>query len=802
MTLRTALISVLVLSMSLGLSACSKPKDKEEKYLQRGNELFEEGEYVKAKLEYKNALRIVPTDAEAHYRMGMANEALGDIKGAFTSFSVATQQNPHMHPALLKVAQYLLVAEQYEEALKRVSTVLGDDPNNPEAHATYAALLLRQSKFEETEKEARLALEKDPTNTTAFSTLTGLYVAQNNEDKAIETIEEGISRNRGNLPLLLLKAMVYEKIPNTEKVIETYQEIIKLKPDEARFRTDLASIYLKEGKKDEAEAILRDGVAAMPGNIFMKQRLVAFLGENRGLDVAEKEVRETMKDNPDNGDLYFWLADLYATHNAVDRAIALLEQIVEKDQFDNKGLNARASLARIHFLKGDKSLAEKLVKLVLDKSPDNQEALFIRARMSFDDGNYQGATADLRTIIRNNPKAVSAYQLLAETLLMQGHLNLATDTLNQLVGIDASNTVAQVRLAQMYALSGDSKRALDLLAIVTKTKPEYAIGWESTARIAIGAQDWLVADAAINVLDTLEGQRLTATFLKGQVLSSNGKKDEAAMLYMQVINADPGAPLSEHALSALVDDSQSTGKLQTAIDYMRGLKTDSTFVATLMGECLIKEGKTEEAAPVFDKLIAGKISIQDPYIDRAKIYLKDGKTDQAIEVLREAQKNAPSDIRAAMMSADILGTSDKYKEAISIYEEILSRNPEADAAANNLAQLIADYEYTDSALMEKARQYAERFANAENPWLLDTLCWVYFRQGNMPMAVSTMERVKTLAGENKLPPQVHYHHGAILAKNGKLAEAKEELAQAVVEKAAYSGIEDARKLMASLSGQK
>lgn len=799
MILRKICLSLAIAFIGLSLCACDSPQEKEAKYIKRGNEYFEKKEYAKARLEYRNAARIAPTDTEVRYRIGLVDEAENNLQGAFKNFLGVEQQNPRHVPALLKLAQYLMAAEQYDESLKRLTVALTDAPDNAEAHALFAALQLRKKNFDETEKEARFALEKDPSNVTAYSVLTGLYSSKDDEAKAIAIVEEGIGRNPESLPLLLLRAMIYEKASKIEKVIEAYQPIINLKPAEVRFRTDLASLNVKLGKIDEAEAVLRKGVADLPDNKEMKRKLIAFIGEHRGVDAAEKEIRETMKDKSSD-DMFFWLADLYMTRNDVDRAMALLEQIIAKDQFDQSGLTARTSLARLQFVKGNRELAEKLVKTVLDKAPDNQDALFIRSRLLVDDGRYQEAVSDLRAIIRDNPKAKNAYQLLGELFLLQGRLNLAIDTLNQLIDIDPANSPARVRLAQMYGLNGDPKRALDLLGIVTKAEPKYNVGWESTARIAIAAKNWLVADAAIKVLDTLEGQHLPATFLKAQVLDINGKTDEAIGLYTQVIDADPSSPLSEHALAALVDAYQRSNKLETAATYMKGLKTDSPFVSALIGECLLRLNKPDEATAFLDKSIAGKAAFQSPYINRARVYLKDNKVDDTLRMLKEAQRVAPGDMKAPMMAAEVLGTPERYKEAIAIYEEILARNSDMHAAANNLAQLIADYQPNDSAALEKARNYAERFTGSNNPFLLDTLGWVYFRQGNLQQAQTIMDRV--MKASDKLPPQVHYHYGSLLAKLGKTEEAKSELQKALVEGAVYSGSDEAKKILNELMAKK
>jgi len=789
-------LAVIVTAIVVAVITRDTPAQKEVKYIKRGIEFFEKGEYRKARIEYQNAAKIKPTDPEIGYRWGLADEAEGDFRNAFTNYSIAEQQSPHFHPALMKVALYYLAAEQYDEAQKRIDTVLTDSPGDPEAHALEAALLLRKKDFAGTEKEARFALSKDAANITAISVLTGLYSAQGNLEKAGDTVNEGISHNPKELSLLLLKAKLYEEPLNLPKINEAYQAIFKLKPNDTQYRIALSEIYINDKKIDEAEGILRSGITDLPDDWNIKHELIRFLGNHRDMQSAEKEVQGYMKENPKNDDLYFWLADLYINHNDTDKAVALLEQVVAKNDVEKKSLNAQTSLAHIHFVRGNKELAEKMVNAVLAKTPSNSDALFIRANLAIDQGLYQNAVSDLRVIIRDHPQAKDALQLLSEVLLLQGYTDLAIETTNQLVDIDPGNSAIRVRLAQMYHTNGDSRRALDLLAYVTKSEPNYPIGWESTARIAIDLKDWTAARAAIHNLDAIEGQHMTATFLEGQISAHTEKNDDAVSSYTKVIDADPSSPLAEHALYSLVEAQHSPKDLETTAKYIAGLKTDSPYVSTLLGQCYLQLGKTDLATAAFDKAIANHSAVQEPYIDRANIYMHDNKTDEALEILKKAVTIAPTDMRASLIQGDILSKLTRYKEAIALYEDLLNRNAKLDLAANNLASIIADHEYTDPAMLGKAQEAAERFSKSTDPFLLDTLGWVYFRQGKLKEALAIMARAT--ASSDKTSPEIHYHYGTILQKAGKIEEAKAELQQATAKDANYPGLEDAKKMLGGL----
>jgi tetratricopeptide (TPR) repeat protein len=783
------------LALALPLTGCDNPEQKEARYIRHGNALFEKEEFEKARIEYKNAAKIKPTDAEPIYRIGLVDEQEGDLRNAFSNFTAAEQQDVHYHPAALKVAQYFLGAQQLDEARKRIDATLSEDPNDAEAHALSAALLLREKKLDGAEAEARIALAKDPANVSACSALTGIYSAKGEPQKAVTVINDGIERNPKNLALLLLRVILFEKANDLPKIAESYQAIFKLKPDQTQFRVNLAEEYIKANKLDEAETSLRNGMAALPDNWEMKHQLVLFLAEHRSPAIAEAEIRKLMEAYPKNDDLYFWLADLYVNTNATDKAVDLLNQIVDRGQYDAPALNARTLLARISIKRGNRDLANKLVAAVLAKAPDNRAALLVRASMAFDNGYTQSAVSDLRTIVRNTPNDKEALQLLGETLLLQGHLDLAIDTMKKLTDLDPTNLAARVRLAQVIHLNGDTKQAMELISLVTKAAPAYAIGWESAARFAIDAKEWLPAENAIGTLDKLHGQHLTASYLEGQVLESNGKSEEAIAKYMEVINADPETPLAEHALKSLLDAYNKLNRIDAAARYLETLKTNSPLVSVLIGKCYAIEGKTGESAAAYDKAIKANAAIPDAYLDRAHLSFEEHKMDEALDVLKKGTAAVPNDFRAPLNAASLLGSMGKYREAIAMYDDILARNPGLDVAANNLAEMIADNEYNDSAALEKARNAAERFSGSTNPLLLDTLGWVYFRQGNLPQAQTILERAIGLGGA--LPPQLHYHYGAILLKSGKTDKAKAELELAVAKGAAYPGIEDAKKLLDS-----
>lgn len=780
------------------LAACDSPEEKEAKYIHRGNALYEQGEYEKARLEYKNASRINPTSAEVRYRLGLVSEALNDLRGAFLSFLSAEEQNPRSIPALLKIAHYYLAAQQDDQAMKRIKTVLEMEPDNAQAHALQASFYLQHGSYADSEKEALFALQKDPKNVVAFIVLIRAYQSLNEPAKAAETIEKAIKENPKELSLYLMKAMFYAASSDLGKVTDAYQGIFVLKPEVPRFRLDLADLYVKAGEKEAALKILREGVEAQPDNEAMYRAFVDFLDKTEGLSAAEEEIRKTLETKPSHSLYKLWLADLYMKHKDSDRAIALLQEMVGADGIGNPDTleTARTSLARLQLARGERELAKKLVDAVLEERPNNAEALFLRARFAFERGDYLNAVNHLRTIVRDDPRSRQALQLLAETLLIQGRLDLAIDTLSQLVSVDPTYMEAQIRLAQFYNLNGETKRALDLLNIVKGSRPDMPVAFESDARIAIGAKEWKRAEESIAKLASFPGQESTATFIEGELSSAKGNLQEAARFYKKAVTAAPRSALAEYGLSALFRSARSPEEVKELVSFIKTLPDETPSSLSVLGECYLRLHNPDEAAAQFDKAIAMSPVDQKPYLHRAQLWARKGKADEALAVLDQAMRVAPGDARAPMLQADILSRIGRYEEAIKTYEAILVQSPKADIAANNMAQLIADSQSEDKEALEKARIAAERFISSDNPLFLDTLAWVYYRLGNVAQAQTIMDRVMTFA--DKLPAQVFFHRGAILYKNGRLDEAKAALQKALEGNQAYSGRAEAEKLFKSL----
>ncbi len=789
------ILSTLVISCSF-LVACDSPEEKESKYINRGDIFFEKKDYIRARLEYRNAARISPANPEILYKLGIIDEIQGNIAGALKAFLVAEQQDPDFEPVVIKLSQFYLTVGQYDEVERRVSHILSLNPENADAHALKASLLLKGQKFDEAKKEVEVSLNIDPSNIIAFSVLTGMYIGLKDYDKALESVNRGIELNPDDLSLVLLKAAVYSEARDYKGVIDTYKTVFKMRPNDITMHFDLAEILSVEGYRKEAEEVLRNTVKQFPDNIVAKRKLSFAMEKWAGVSEAEKEIRSYIEKAPDQKILYLWLADLYIRSDLADKAIATLENVINTNIDDGISLNASTSLAGIKLNQGDAAFASRLIAEVLEKDVNNKDALFVRASLAFSQGDYQKSISDLRTIVRDNPKDIRAFRLLAEAFVVQGYIDLAIDTLQQSAEADPTNLKTYVRLAQLHSIIGDAERARELLSMVIRINPEYSVGLESMVRLSIEEKDWDSARKYIEKLSLLEGQESLSLFLRGKVKEGEGDKEAAFEIYKQVINKNPSSSLSKHALSSLLVVSEDLGKLPEISEYIASLDTKTATIPTVLGKLLLMLGKTQEAETAFKSAISRNPHTQMPYIYLAKLYVSRGDISKALELLLKADESIPAEASAAMMMADLFSKQGQIGKAIEIYDRLLQENSDFDAAANNMAQLIADYQSDDKEAMAKAKLAAERFITSDNPYYLDTLGWVYTRQGNYAQAKPILERALFLV--DPVLPQMQYHYGYLLYKMGEQEKAIEVLEEAAKGNDKYPAYEGAKNLLSQI----
>ena len=182
-----------------------------------------------------------------------------------------------------------------------------------------------------------------------------------------------------------------------------------------------------------------------------------------------------------------------------------------------------------------------------------------------------------------------------------------------------------------------------------------------------------------------------------------------------------------------------------------------------------------------------------------RVYLLQGKTEEAVAKLEAAISANPQNQSAYITLANLYEQRGNRDKAKTLYGRALEANPDMWPAANNLAYLIAE-SAPHAADLEKASQLAKQAfkLQPENPVVLDTLGWVAYRQGNLPLALNHIENALE---KNRDSPLLNYHLAVVLHADGRNMEARSALDKALNTAEDFHGRAAAEQLLIKLKSE-
>src|SRR5207249_10045543 len=89
---KAASLTFALFAACLAFSGCS-PQAREARYLESGKRQMEKKDYTRASIQFRNAAKVMPKDAEPYYQLALALFALRDYAQADKSLSKAVELN-------------------------------------------------------------------------------------------------------------------------------------------------------------------------------------------------------------------------------------------------------------------------------------------------------------------------------------------------------------------------------------------------------------------------------------------------------------------------------------------------------------------------------------------------------------------------------------------------------------------------------------------------------------------------------------------------------------------------------------
>src|SRR5678809_883213 len=167
--------AVSLLAAAACCTSCENATTVAAEHVAKGGQLLDEGDLQRANIELKNALRLDPNSADAHYVAGMLAERDERWVDAIGHYSAVVEKTPGYRDAYVRLARLSLWTQAPEKALELAEQALQHAPGDAEGLAARGAAWVQLGDMEAAKRDAKAALAAAPGDEYALSLMASLY---------------------------------------------------------------------------------------------------------------------------------------------------------------------------------------------------------------------------------------------------------------------------------------------------------------------------------------------------------------------------------------------------------------------------------------------------------------------------------------------------------------------------------------------------------------------------------------------------------------------------------------------------
>lgn len=781
-----------VLLVTAHLAGCGGVDDRKAAYLKRGQELVEQGDYEKARLEFRNVLQIDPKDLHAHFALAKVLEKLENWQAALVEYQRVLRLDEQHVGAILGLGKLFLVGGNRPRAAELAEKALLLAPQEAEALVLRGSLRADSGDIAGARADAEAALRAHPAQPNAIALLAGLDANADQLDAAIALLEDGVAKNPQHDGLATMLARGYASAGRTEEAIVGFQSVVERNPARLDYTIGFASYLVSLNRPGEAERVLREAVVREPGNLQFKAALVDMVARQRGIRAAAADLVQMMAQDPQDHRLRLMLAQLYETGGDIETAVRTYRETFERDVDGSSGLTARNRLARILIRQDRFDEAATQLAAVLERNPGDRDALVTRGTMALLRNDPGAAIVDFRTALRHDPTLTAVRRLRARAHLMNNEPEQAREDLQRVIEVDPLDAQSRLELVQLIDRAGDRSasgqaarsRTLDEAhAILEKRLAEQPDKAETlimmgTVALARGDTSSAIAEAS-KALKVSAGSIVARQLLSRALLAANepaaarreleaavaaapqdmavrlelaGLLERSGDLDASMVQLDAVLAIAPNNLAALETATRvrlARGDIAAAVESAQQLKMlapTNPVGYYLSGLVLQERGELEESVAEFQQALERSPNAVAPRTALARSYLAQNRLDEALKLLQTVSAQSPDDVAALSLLGEALLKAGRNQEAEDTFRRVMALDPRWAVPHRNLGlSLLARGDPAGA-----AQAFGEALQRAPGDvGLAFELAGTYERMGRYELAIAQYESL--LARQPDLP---------------------------------------------------
>lgn len=360
--------------------------------------------------------------------------------------------------------------------------------------------------------------------------------------------------------------------------------------------------------------------------------------------------------------------------------------------------------------------AERLYRLVLEKDPDDPNALTNIGTLCFQRGQMDEGIAHLERSLAVKPAQPHALSNLANALTMMQRFEAAKEVCLKAIVLQPDNAEAHNNLGNIRRELGDNDGALEAYEQAFALNPTLvaALGNAATLLRAIKRPD-----DALGVLE--RALRADPTYFdawneKGNCLQEVGRHAESLAAYEQALALNPGYV---EALSNMAVALTTLRRAEEAIGFCNraiALRPTHADAYNNRGNALRQLERDAEAIPDFRKAIELKPDLADAHNNLGIALHAMRRNDEALAMFDKALALNPRLGEAHANKGNVLRELHRYEEALDQYDIAIGMNSALRDALNNKGITLNEMRRFDDALAAFDQAWAADPKFSDAPW--------------------------------------------------------------------------------------
>ena len=394
-----------------------------QKYVSRGERLFEEGKYDEAYANYRLAAKLCAPDADLHLKMAMSMGEMGLHEDALRHCRAAIRADPAGAAGYAAAAHCLNKLGLPAKALPYSKRAVLRDPSNPRMHTLCGVTLNRLGRHAEAVSHHQRAAGLDP----------------------------GSVQARQNASFSLFQLGRYEE------ALRQVEEAARMSPKDPVAHVRIATCLSRMDRHEEAASAGRRAVEAAPGRADSYFPLLDALFKQGRYGKALEWCSRASKECPDDPRPHYATALALRALGRQEEALPHCEKSVELDPYNP---DFRAAMS--YLLRDLKRLDEALphCKAVVSAEPGNLNAHSNMGSMLAELGRHKEALACFGRALRIDPRQPVPRYNRALSLQETGRPRRALREYKRVIALDPGNTGAYNNMGTVLSALGREGEAL------------------------------------------------------------------------------------------------------------------------------------------------------------------------------------------------------------------------------------------------------------------------------------------------------------------------------------------------------